>query len=74
MFIAGTYLGPLRRDDPPRDHRPLREEAERVIAEEGWSKASLSKMHKIDSFIRESQRMSGIPACTHAAYQLNTLY
>ncbi|KAJ7454170.1 cytochrome P450 [Mycena latifolia] len=38
---------------------PMREEAERVISEEGWSKAALSKMHKIDSFLRESQRLAG---------------
>ncbi|KAJ7720374.1 cytochrome P450 [Mycena maculata] len=38
---------------------PMRQEAERVIAEEGWSKASLGSMHKIDSFIRESQRLTG---------------
>ncbi|KAF7354785.1 hypothetical protein MSAN_01392700 [Mycena sanguinolenta] len=38
---------------------PLREEAERVIAEQGWSKAALGSMHKIDSFIRESQRLTG---------------
>ncbi|KAJ7501714.1 cytochrome P450 [Mycena galericulata] len=41
---------------------PLREEAERVIAKEGWSKAALGSMHKIDSFIRESQRLTGIGA------------
>jgi hypothetical protein len=35
----------------------MREEAARVIKEEGWSKAALNKMHKIDSFLRESQRL-----------------
>ncbi|KAJ6468013.1 cytochrome P450 [Mycena vitilis] len=40
----------------------MREEAERVVAEEGWSKASLGSMHKIDSFIRESQRLTGVGA------------
>ncbi|KAJ7451385.1 cytochrome P450 [Mycena latifolia] len=38
---------------------PMREEAERVIDAEGWSKAALGKMHKIDSFLRESQRLTG---------------
>ncbi|KAJ7445670.1 cytochrome P450 [Mycena latifolia] len=37
----------------------LREEAERVIREEGWTKAALNNLHKADSFIRESQRMNG---------------
>lgn len=36
---------------------PMREEAERVIAAEGWTKAALGKMHKIDSFLRESMRL-----------------
>jgi hypothetical protein len=35
----------------------MREEAERVIAAEGWTKAALGKMHKIDSFLRESMRL-----------------
>ncbi|KAJ7936828.1 cytochrome P450 [Mycena leptocephala] len=40
------------------DHiMPMREEAERVIAAEGWTKAALGKMHKIDSFLRESMRL-----------------
>ncbi|KAF8211729.1 cytochrome P450 [Mycena galopus ATCC 62051] len=43
----------------PEYIQPLREEAERVIAEQGWSKAALGSMHKIDSFIRESQRLTG---------------
>ncbi|KAJ7086248.1 cytochrome P450 [Mycena epipterygia] len=43
----------------PEHILPMREEAERVIAKEGWSKVALVSMHKIDSFIRESQRMTG---------------
>jgi hypothetical protein len=30
-----------------------------VITEEGWTKAGLDKMYKIDSFIRETQRVDG---------------
>ncbi|KAF8197730.1 cytochrome P450 [Mycena galopus ATCC 62051] len=37
---------------------PMREEAERVIKEEGWTKAALNSMVKIDSFLRESQRLN----------------
>ncbi|KAF8154349.1 cytochrome P450 [Mycena galopus ATCC 62051] len=37
---------------------PLREEAERVVAEQGWTRTSISNMHKTDSFLRESQRLS----------------
>ncbi|KAJ6568484.1 cytochrome P450 [Mycena capillaripes] len=45
----------------PQHIEPMREEAERVIKEEGWTKAALAKMHKIDSFIRESQRFGVTP-------------
>ncbi|KAJ6563057.1 cytochrome P450 [Mycena vulgaris] len=39
--------------------QPLREEVERVIGKHGWTKAALADMHKIDSFLRESQRING---------------
>ncbi|KAF6815875.1 cytochrome p450 monooxygenase [Colletotrichum plurivorum] len=52
----------------PQYVQPLREEIEQVIAEEGWqvdengqkylSKSSLSRLKKLDSFIKESQRMN----------------
>ncbi|KAJ7506206.1 cytochrome P450 [Mycena galericulata] len=45
----------------PEHILPMREEAERIVAEQGWSKASLANMHKIDSFIRESQRLGTRP-------------
>ncbi|KAJ6511683.1 cytochrome P450 [Mycena vulgaris] len=35
----------------------LRQEVEQVVKEMGWSKAALNRMHKVDSFLRESQRM-----------------
>ncbi|KAF3033610.1 hypothetical protein E8E12_001161 [Didymella heteroderae] len=39
----------------------LREEASRVLQEEGsWTKKGLSRMHRMDSAIRESQRISPI--------------
>jgi len=41
---------------------PLREEIEAIIKEDGWSKASLGKMHKLDSFLRETQRVTGLGA------------
>lgn len=40
--------------------QPLRQEVEAIVNEEGWTKASIGKMHKIDSFLRESQRVHGI--------------
>ncbi len=44
----------------PQYIRPLREEVEAVIAVEGWTKAALGKMWKVDSFLKESQRYNGI--------------
>jgi hypothetical protein len=44
------------------DHvSPMREEAERVVAAHGWTKAALGNMHKIDSFLRESLRLTTGP-------------
>ncbi|KAA1468096.1 cytochrome P450 [Dentipellis sp. KUC8613] len=40
--------------------QPLREEVESIVASEGWTKAALGKMYKVDSFMRESQRYNGI--------------
>ncbi|TFK17810.1 cytochrome P450 [Coprinopsis marcescibilis] len=41
---------------------PLRAEIEEVIATEGWTKESMSKMHKLDSFAKEVNRLAGIGA------------
>ena len=37
----------------------LRDEVETIVAAEGWSKSSMGKMQKLDSFLRESQRYNG---------------
>nr|VWO96347.1 Uncharacterized protein [Ganoderma boninense] len=37
---------------------PLREEVENIVAAEGWSKASVGKMRKLDSFFKESMRLA----------------
>jgi len=39
---------------------PLRQEVETVVRKEGWTKAGIDKMHKIDSFLHETQRVDGI--------------
>ena len=44
----------------PEFAEPMREEAERIVAEEGWSKTALNNMRRIDSFIRETQRLDGL--------------
>lgn len=42
----------------------LRREVEEVTETYGWTYEALTKMHKIDSFLMESQRLSPLGACT----------
>ncbi|KAF7367745.1 hypothetical protein MSAN_00838400 [Mycena sanguinolenta] len=49
LFDLATY---------PEYLLPMREEVEHVMAEEGWSKTALNSMVKVDSFLRESQRLN----------------
>ncbi|KAH9169609.1 cytochrome P450 [Lactarius sanguifluus] len=44
----------------PEYVEPLRREVEAVVAEYGWTTDGMDKMHKIDSFVRETQRLDGI--------------
>jgi cytochrome P450 len=48
----------------PEYIEPLRQEVDEVIKEEGWTKAGIDKMHKIDSFLRETQRIDGLGLCS----------
>ncbi|KAF8515018.1 cytochrome P450 [Hysterangium stoloniferum] len=48
----------------PKYLAPLREEVEAIVKEDGWSKAAMSKMHKLDSFLKESQRLNSLGAMT----------
>ncbi|KAJ6569296.1 cytochrome P450 [Mycena capillaripes] len=43
---------------------PMREEAEEAVGELGWTKDAVNRMHKIDSFLRESQRMHDLGPST----------
>jgi Cytochrome P450 len=47
---------------------PLRQEVDAVINEEGWTKAGIDKMHKIDSFLRESQRLDDPALCSFDSF------
>ncbi|KAF4574541.1 hypothetical protein EYR36_005885 [Pleurotus pulmonarius] len=49
----------------------LREEVETIIGEEGWSKAAIGKMLKVDSFIRESVRFQGISTVSMSRVVVN---
>lgn len=42
----------------------LRDEVDPVIKAEGWSKATMQKLKKVDSFMRESLRLNGINGST----------
>ena len=41
----------------PEYMEPLRQEVDAVVKEEGWTKAGIDKMYKIDSFVRETLRV-----------------
>ena len=47
----------------PEYLHPLREEADEVIQREGWTKAAVDRMPKMDSFIKESQRLHPLGTC-----------
>jgi Cytochrome P450 len=47
----------------PEYIEPLRQEVDVVITEEGWTKAGVDKMYKIDSFLRETQRLDVLGLC-----------
>jgi hypothetical protein len=38
----------------------LRKEVETVVRELGWTKNAISELHKVDSFLKESQRIDGL--------------
>jgi cytochrome P450 len=44
----------------PEYLEPLREEVDEVTKREGWTKSALDQMHKLDSFVKESQRLHPI--------------
>ncbi|KAI0334068.1 cytochrome P450 [Cubamyces sp. BRFM 1775] len=46
--------------EQPQYLQPLRDEIEPIVSEEGWTKAALGKMWKVDSVMREAQRLNGI--------------
>ncbi|KAE9390439.1 cytochrome P450 [Gymnopus androsaceus JB14] len=48
----------------PHLAQPLREEVESAVNELGWTKAAMGKMRKLDSFVKETQRLSGLSGLT----------
>ncbi|PPR07185.1 LOW QUALITY PROTEIN: hypothetical protein CVT26_012615 [Gymnopilus dilepis] len=49
----------------PEYIQAMREEAESIIEAEGLTKDSLAKMHKVDSFIKETQRLTIMSLAVH---------
>lgn len=47
----------------PQYVQPLREEVEAVIEKYGWTKEGIAAMHRVDSFLTESQRLGGVLTC-----------
>lgn len=43
----------------------LREELDEVVAKYGWTKKAMDKLVKMDSFLKEAQRLTGVDACKH---------
>ena len=48
----------------PQYLQPLRDEVEAVINEEGWTKYAMSKLYKVDSFLKESMRLNRLSVST----------
>ncbi|KAI0713160.1 cytochrome P450 [Cerioporus squamosus] len=48
----------------PEYLQPLRDEIQSIVNDEGWTKAAMGKMWKLDSFLKESQRYNGITMTT----------
>jgi DNA-binding SARP family transcriptional activator len=52
----------------PEYEQPIREEIIAVIKEEGWSKTAMGKLRKLDSFIKESLRVTPAPGIVGMAF------
>lgn len=38
----------------PQYIQPMREEVEKVVGKEGWTKAAIDKLNMVDSFLKET--------------------
>jgi len=47
----------------PEYLKPLREEVDELTKREGWTDSALEQMHRIDSFVKESQRLHPVGIC-----------
>lgn len=61
LFIMQVYTATLYQLClSAQDVATLREEVQGVVEEEGWTRLALSKMHKLDSYLREVLRVHTI--------------
>lgn len=44
----------------PEYMKEMRDEIEAIIAEDGWTKPAMQRMRKVDSFLKESQRLNSL--------------
>ncbi|KAH0838159.1 cytochrome P450 [Lanmaoa asiatica] len=54
----------------PQYMEPLRDEAREVTKQYGWTKSSMAMLVKMESFLRESQRVSGTSLCGSIYYTI----
>ena len=41
----------------------MRDEVDAIVNDEGWSKLAMQKMRRVDSFLKECQRIYGLGSC-----------
>jgi Cytochrome P450 len=44
----------------PQHVKVLRDEIKEIIDKEGWTKDAIRKMHKVDSYLKETMRVEGV--------------
>ena len=60
MFIHALYY----LAEYPEHAQTLHEEVQEIIDREGWTYTAITKMVKVDSFIKESQRLDSVRCST----------
>jgi hypothetical protein len=53
LFYLATY---------PQYAQPMRDEIAEIVEREGWTHSALGRMTRVDSFIKESQRLKSLGA------------
>ena len=57
----------------PEYIEPIRQEVGAIVAEDGWTKVAMTRMRKLDSFLKEAQRVNGVGACKYWMIQIPSL-